>query len=130
MIRCGQFDQGDLTLTQHRRIMVTLSGTSAAEEEGMPKGTEIVTKFNVKTTVDGMSLRAYTILRWASRLLVLLVGIATVVATAAWLGPEVGRWATLAVAVLGFAARWCEQQLPSVRSGVASVSDVPPEPPQ
>jgi hypothetical protein len=86
---------------------------------------EIVTTLRVKTEIDGMSLRAITRLRWASRILTGLAGLAAIL-VAADVGPAVHRWAALAVAVLGYGATWCAQQLPAAPKGGRPPGSPPP----
>jgi hypothetical protein len=53
--------------------------------------------------------------RWAGRILIGLAGVAGILAAANQVPMMIKEWAALAVALLGFAARWCEQQLPAAR---------------
>lgn len=49
---------------------------------------------------------------WASSILILLAGLAGVLAAADYIPAGVRQFAALGVALLGVASRWCEQQLP------------------
>lgn len=57
--------------------------------------------------------------RWAGRILIFMAGVAGILAAANQVPTAIKEWAALAVALLGFAARWCEQQLPAARGPAA-----------
>jgi hypothetical protein len=57
-------------------------------------------------------------LRLASRIMTGLAGLAALLVAADWMGAQVHRWAALAVAVLGYGATWCAQQIPPPEKAV------------
>jgi hypothetical protein len=59
--------------------------------------------------------RQQTIWKWAGRIMILLAGLGGIIAAADYMPAMVKNYAALAVALLGFAARWAEQQLPPVK---------------
>ncbi len=71
--------------------------------------------------------------RWrlASQVLIGLAGVAGILVAADQIPQIIKQWSGLAVALLGFAARWCEQQLPAARGPAAApgTSSPPPAPP-
>lgn len=61
--------------------------------------------------------------RWAGRILILLAGLGGILAAAKQLPGWIQGYAALGAALLGYASRWCEQQLPAAkpRAPVAAV---------
>jgi|GEM_PF-6301820 len=62
-----------------------------------------------------MTEKQLSIWKWTGRVLVLLAGLLGIVAAADYMPTMVKQYSALAVALLGFAARWVEQQLPAVK---------------
>ena len=57
--------------------------------------------------------------KWASRILMLVSGALAIVAASDSVPSAVAQYTSLAVAVLAFAARWAEQQIPARKEGAA-----------
>lgn len=61
-----------------------------------------------------MTEKQQNIWKWIGRVLILLAGLGGIIAAADQVPAAIKQYAALAVALLGFGARWVEQQLPAV----------------